>query len=123
LTLSDPQRPWSDVIVDYFVNASGNGLDARLTVTSLEGDSLAVFLSELADQFRGWSGTREWRSLEDQFRIEATWGNRGHVTLRVLLRPKAYDVPWDLNVDFDVEAGAEMQSLAGEVDNFFNAAL
>lgn len=99
-----------------------NGLLAKTPVTSLAGDSLDAFLSDIADQFRGWNGTRSWRSLEDQLRIEATWGSRGHVTLRVHLRPKVYEEPWNVTAAFDVEAGAEMQALAAAVSNFFRPA-
>jgi hypothetical protein len=121
LTLSNPDRPWSDDFVDYQVLVQGDGLSAETKVTSLAGDSLGQFLTDLAEEYRGWSGTRQWRSLEDQMRIQATWSSRGHVTLSVRLRPRAYDPPWDILVDFDVEAGAEMQSLAVEVSNLFNA--
>jgi hypothetical protein len=30
------------------------------------------------------------------------------VTLRVLLRPKVYDTPWDIAVDLDLDVEAEM---------------
>jgi Family of unknown function (DUF6228) len=123
LTLSTPQRPWNDMIVDYLVDLSGAGLQAQTMVTSLDGDGLPDFLDDLGERFRGWSGARDWRSLEDQLRIEATWLSRGHVTLRVRVRPKAYDTPWDLSVDFDVEAGAQMESLADEVASFFSGAV
>jgi hypothetical protein len=110
------------VVVDYLVDVGGAGLKATAVVTSLEGDSLAGYFADLAEKFKGWSGIREWRSLEDQLRVEARWGSRGHVTLTFRLRPKAYEVPWDLSVDFDVEAGAEMQALSVAMANFFDAA-
>ena len=44
------------------------------------------------------------------------------MTLTFRLRPKAHDVPWDLSVDVDVEAGAEMEALSVAVANFFEAA-
>jgi hypothetical protein len=122
LVFSAPQRPWSDEIVDYLVDVGGAGLEARAVVTSLEGDSLADYFADLAEEFKGWSGIRQWRSLEDQLRVEARWGSRGHVTLTFRLRPKAYDVPWDLSIDVDVEAGAEMEALSVAVANFFEAA-
>src|SRR5689334_12991557 len=122
LVFSAPQRPWSDVVVDYLVEVAGAGMKATAVVTSLEGDLLAGYFADLAEEFGGWSGIRQWRSLEDQLRVEARWGSRGHVTLTFRLRPKAYDVPWDLSVDLDVEAGAQMEALSVAMANFFEAA-
>jgi hypothetical protein len=123
LTLSTPQRPSNGPILDFLVDVSGAGLQAQTVVTSLEGDGLCDFLDDLGERFRGWSGVLDWRSLEDQLRIEATWLSRGHVTPRVRVRPKAHDTPWDLSINFDVEAGAEMESLADEITSFFSAAV
>jgi hypothetical protein len=116
---SAPQRQYDDVIVDYRVEVTAQGLSANTIVTSLGGDDLAGFLDGLAEHFTGWPGTRSWRSLEDQLRVEAEWGSRGHVTLLIRLRPRAYDPPWDLAITTVVEAGAEMQTLAREVASFF----
>lgn len=89
-------------------------------MTSLSGDALGEFLDGLAKNFAGRTGTRSWRSLEDQLRVEAEWGNRGQVTLLIRLRPRAYDPPWDPAITTVVEAGAEMQTLAREVATFFD---
>jgi hypothetical protein len=54
LTLSTPQRPWNDMIVDYVVDLGGAGIQAQTMVTSLEGDGLSDFLDDLGERFRGW---------------------------------------------------------------------
>jgi len=41
--------------------------------------------------------------------------------LRVHLRPTAYDTAWEVSVEFDIEAGAEMDALSTEVAHFFTA--
>jgi hypothetical protein len=83
------------------------------------GDGLGAFLDHLANNFRGWTGTRMWRSIEEQLRIEATWADGGHVTLRFLITPSIYE-RWEVAVSFTVEAGAEMQTLASETTRFFS---
>ncbi len=105
--------------MDYLVSVSGDGLEAEAAVTSLEGDMLDDFLGGLAADFRGWSGVREWRSLEGGFRIDATWANRGHVTLCIRLEPSGLGAGWEVSAEFDVEAGAEMEALSAEVAGFF----
>jgi len=119
--LSAPQRPWQDAVLDYLVSITGEGLEAGAIVTSLEGDSLDAYLSDLAERFRGWEGVREWRSLEGQLRIVAKWESRGHVTLRVHLRSTHHPDAWEASVGFDVEAGAEMVALSTDVARFFAA--
>ena len=121
LVLSGAWRPWRDAVVDYLVAVSGDGLEAEAGVTSLEGDSLEDYLSGLAADFRGWVGIREWRSLEGQFGIDATWANRGRVTLRFRLRPPGYAAGWEVSAEFEVDAGAEMEALSAEVAGFFAA--
>nr|WP_272952597.1 DUF6228 family protein [Kribbella amoyensis] len=121
LMLSAPQRPWQDAVLDYLVSITGEGLEAEAVVTSLEGDSLDAYFSDLAERFRGWEGVREWRSLEGQLRIVAKWSSRGHVTLRVHLRSTHHRDVWETSAEFDVEAGAEMDALSTEVAQFFAA--
>lgn len=75
LVLSAPQRPWQDVVVDYLVTVTGDGLDAMAGITSIEGDSRAEYFSGIAERFRGWYGVLEWQSLEGQLRAEANWTN------------------------------------------------
>jgi hypothetical protein len=53
--------------------------------------------------------------------MEARWANRGHVTLCVRLRSKVYAAAWEVSVEFDVEAGAEMEALSTDVVSFFAA--
>ena len=119
LAFSSPRHPYDDDMVEYLIEIESDGLKVTSPVMSLAGgDGLPAFLEGLADDFRGWSGVRSWRSLEDQLRIEATWSNRGHVSLHLRVKPSVYSV-WDLGALFTVEAGAEMQSLAADLARFF----
>jgi len=123
LCLREPVRPCADVIVDYLVEVQDSGLQVSLGVTSHSGDDLSGFLRRLAEDYRGWAGARQWRSLEDQMRIEASHDGRGHVTLMFRLDDRVYGDHWDLSVTFTVEAGAEMEALADAVEVFFASAL
>jgi hypothetical protein len=102
----------------------GSGLHAQITVSTFEDDGLTEFLRGLADDFRGWSGSRHWRSGNDQLRIEATHDGLGHVTLLFRLRDDLYPrgTQWDISIPFIVEAGAEMLALADAFEVFFAAA-
>lgn len=66
----DPSNPYlaADDMVEYVVQISGPGLTAEAPVMNLsgEGDGLLQFFEVLADEFRGWDGTRTWESVEHQ---------------------------------------------------------
>lgn len=123
LCIRQAVSPYADAIIDYLVEVRDHGLEVRVGVTSLAGDDLSGFLRELSVGYRGWEGIRQWRSLEDQLRIEPSHDSLGHVTLMFRLRERAYGDHWELSAPFTVEAGAEMMALADAVETFFvNAA-
>ncbi|HET7531631.1 MAG TPA: DUF6228 family protein [Nocardioidaceae bacterium] len=81
-----------DYVGEYLGSASAEGYRfGSPVVASLGGDDLPVFVKDLAERFRGWSGVRRWRSLEDQLNVEATWHEGGYVALRFHIRPSIYD--------------------------------
>lgn len=103
--------PGDEYINQYEVVVNADRLSASVPVISNpEGYGLPGFIQALSDDFRGWSGVRSWRSLEDQLRVEATWQSGGHVKLVFHLTPSVYD-SWTLSVEFVLEAGEELQTL------------
>jgi Family of unknown function (DUF6228) len=116
----DATNPWlaADTMLEYIVKVSGHGMVAEAPVMNLgDGIELPDFIQELAHNFRGWAGTRAWKSLEDQLHVEATWSSGGHVELRFRITPSVYD-PWAACVVVPVEAGAEMQALADTLGGY-----
>jgi len=107
-------------MVEYTVGLSGNGLTATASVLSLDraGSGLPTFLDQLAEDFRGWQGTRTWENPDHDLGVAATWSSRGHVELRWWLTPSIYD-RWSASVVIEVEAGAEMSALAHQLSAFF----
>lgn len=118
----DPSDPLyaSDDIVEYTVRVEGNGLSARAVLVSLDtgGFGLPRFIDGLADEFRGWDGTQTWENADHDLAVDATWSNRGYVSLDWRLTPSLYD-RWSVNVVVEVEAGEEMARLAGGLHRFF----
>lgn len=116
---SDPNLA-ADDMVEYTVRLSGNGLTAEALVLSLDaaGHGLLAFIEELAEDFRGWDGTRAWENADHDLGVEATWTTRGHVNLRWWITPSIYD-RWTASVVVEVEAGAEMSAFARDLSAFF----
>ena len=69
-----------------------------------EGPGISGFLADLAENWRGWTGSKSWGDLEGLIRIEATHDGRGHVSLDFDLRSSLYD-GWRVEATVPVEAG------------------
>ena len=83
---------------------------------------LADFFGELAGDWRGWSGVREWTSLESDLKIEAKHDG-GHVRLHVTLRqdwPHRGGGSWTVCVDLAVEPGEQLRRLADDIKDLAN---
>lgn len=104
-----------EYIARYRVEVSAEGLHAAVTVTdSVEGRLLPDFMDQLSNDFRGWTGVRTWRALEDQLLLSATWHSRGHVELVFELRPDTFR-PWSVTATTELEAGEEIRRVAADL--------
>lgn len=103
----------------FVVDFSADGMSASVPViVSAGGDQLVEFLESLAEDFRGWTGARHWRALENQLAIEATWQSGGHVLMKVTIRPHFGD-QWAVTAHFVIDAGSSLQRLASDFATFF----
>lgn len=113
--------------IHYAVEASAPGLSARvdeaLSAVWEPTPDLPAFLSGLAEDFRGWSGGRSWRSLERDLAITAVFRSGGHVGLTWILRPwPAKHGGWSTTVTTWQVAGEQMTALADDVHTFLHEA-
>jgi hypothetical protein len=122
--LHPPTDPYGDGYI-WAVRAEiyDEGMSAQTSVI-LAGEEvrLGTFFQRLADDWRGWGGARQWRSLEGQMEIDARHDGRGHVTLGVTLRRarQAYaDDAWSARAVFMVDAGEEMARVASDIHDLF----
>lgn len=111
--------PEDGYISEFTVTANADGLTATARVITPSGDGYGLpgFIRKLADDFREWEGVRSWRSLEDQLRVEATWRDGGHVSLRFHMTPSVYD-NWTVSMNFTLEAGEELCRLGEDLASF-----
>lgn len=78
---------------------------------------LAAFFAGLATDWRGWSGTREWVSLESDLKIEARH-EYGHVQLHVTVSQDRADWGnhgWQASADLTLEPGEQLSRVASEL--------
>ncbi|MGW5973883.1 DUF6228 family protein [Streptomyces sp. NPDC055186] len=119
LTRSFPEER-DDLMRDFLVTAQGESVRIEVMVRTWGGDGLAVFLAELAEEFRGWNGTRTWRSLEDDLTLAAEHAG-SHVRLTWGLHDRLPDDEWRFEMTTIHAPGEDMRHLAIEVRTFLEA--
>ncbi len=99
----------------FVVTLSATGLSVVRTVFVYRHSALGAYFSELADEWRGWLGTKVWESPENDLTINATSDAGRHARLRFVVRNgPLYD--WTASVDVEVDAGEEMAGIARDVE-------
>jgi len=73
---------------------------------------LAVFVESLTDDWRGWTGSRRWESLEGELELIAT--HDGHVRLAVTLRA-ANPSEWSATGTITIDPGEPLSAAARDV--------
>lgn len=122
-----PHDPYGD---GYACKAGTELHDAGMTAATLAQISgfvddrvtaLASFVEGLAADWRGWGGTRTWRSMDRQLALDAEHDGRGHVSFGVTLRaprPTWDHTAWSARSVIVLEAGEEMTRLAADLTHF-----
>ncbi|WP_420710939.1 DUF6228 family protein [Streptomyces sp. NRRL S-118] len=119
LTRSFPEVR-DDLMRDFLVTAQGESARIEVVVRTWDGDGLDVFLAELAEGFRGWSGTRTWRSLEGDLTLAAEHAG-SHVRLTWGLHDRLPDDEWRFETTTIHAPGEDMRSLAIEMRTFLES--
>ena len=113
---SDVVLEFSDVDGDYFrVSVVARDHSAMRDVYAYTDRSgIARLFSEAAQEWRGWSGSKVWESIEGELRLGLSADRLGHVTLEIRVRsdPGISD-RWQLESDLGLEAG-QLDRIAGE---------
>lgn len=94
----------------YHVIETSGDVAAAVT-TMFGGPGLGVFLTGLAEDFRGWTGERTWESFYGELAVSATHESRGHVRLRWRLASG----DWTLTTTTIADAGEDMRRMAADV--------
>lgn len=79
---------------------------------------LPGFFAELAADWQGFEGEREFLSLEGQLTITARHDGRGTVNCVVTLR-QPWPPGWSLEAELDLGAGAHLESISSDLASVF----
>jgi hypothetical protein len=113
-----------------FSELAGGFYRVTLSVSDVRGSCLVCdyepaaylrgFFRDLATNWRGWKGKKEWSSLEGELRLTATSDSVGHISLSVRIRSGPYPFDWSLSTTLLLEAG-NLEQIASQVDGFMAA--
>jgi hypothetical protein len=84
------------------------------------GTRLATFFRELADAWRGFSGTKDFGECDSQFSLSCVYDGHGMVRCRVRLSDGFAD-GWHTEATVALGAGAHLERLAGAIEGFVEA--
>lgn len=118
LTLSH-LRYEADDISRYRATLETSGLHATADVYSLGDGGLPGFFHKLAQEWRGWDGAEDWRSLESQLALSATSDRLGHLSLVVRVRPSAATEDWTAMATLQLDGGSSLERLTRQAQEFF----
>ena len=110
VVIGSPQA-LSDTYGRFPIRISAPGLSASgwIEYESWSGGAarLPAYFAELADAWRGWSGSRAWHDDGGMIKLSATHNGVGRVDLHVAITSQLYaDSPWTVGVDVPIEPGA-----------------
>jgi len=119
VTFCQPLRNSDGWLDSFVVRIEEPGLSAAARVENsgfIQGPE--VLFSEMAQNWRGWSGEKTWHALEGELELAATADSLGHITIRVQLRPTAGPDGWRVISHAYIEAG-QLESLCFRAAKFF----
>ncbi len=96
------------------MKARGQWVSIETLVRTWDGDGLDTFFSSLAEDFRGWEGARNWRSLERDLTISAEHCPGGYVHLAWGIHDRPPSEEWHFETTTVHATGEEVRNLAAE---------
>jgi hypothetical protein len=91
-------------------------------VIGANADGLAAFFNDLAEEWRGWAGTRQWDALEHGMSVHATHQGR-RVELVFVVRRDYKPDAWELRVPVLIAPGETLMRFASSLARSFPSKL
>lgn len=75
---------------------------------------LAAFFDDLAANWKGWEGEKQWHSVEHDFALNCTSNGVGHVAMSLTLKSGPYEDDWSVKAVIHIDAG-QLEEIALKV--------
>ena len=102
----------------YRVTLKTEAMTASLKVYAFEpsGEYCWRYFADLADNWRGWSGIKQWSSLEGEFKISSESDALGHIAMEITL--ESYG-EWKAQITAVFDAG-QLNDISSKIKSFFS---
>jgi len=112
LTFSEPAGE------SFMASLESVHFSGRVVVSTYHSGPPSLMFDDIARQWRGWDGKKEWAALEGQLRLTASSDLTGHIELLVIMRDYSDPAEWRLQATLLLEAG-QLEELARAVKKVF----
>ena len=121
LRLSEPKPPSVSYPVEYLrITLKDREIAASSSkIYIYEPFDMAAFFEDLAANWKGWEGVKEWASVEGDFALSCTSDGLGHVAMEVTLKSGVYEDDWCVKAVIHVEVG-QLEEIAAKVKQFLH---
>jgi hypothetical protein len=93
---------------------------ASTQVYAYGGRSPLELFEEMANEWRGWKGSKVWESLEGELALAATHDGLGTIMLKVRLAHLGSDFSdWEARAALELDAGTQLQNAVTTMRSFF----
>ena len=104
----------------YRVTLRENDFEASIRVYAFDpaDNGLPKFFAGLAQDWKGWDGSRNWSSLEGEFELICEHDRVGHATTIATIHSNPLGLGWTGIIRFNIAVG-ELDEIAEGVNRFF----
>ncbi|MCX6132041.1 MAG: DUF6228 family protein [Proteobacteria bacterium] len=86
-----------------------------------DAQELVLFFKEMANNWKGWSGVKAWKSIEGDLKFDAAHDNLGHIKLKIsLIRNQGEEDESKFVGNLKIELGS-LERLAADVEIMLNS--
>jgi hypothetical protein len=121
LVFSDAR--WTrDELSSFTASVEVEAMSATTQVYAYGGRSPTELFEDMASEWRGWEGSKEWSSLEDELALSATHNGLGTITLQVRLShlgSEGWD--WEARAALELDAGDQLERAVTSLRSFFSS--
>lgn len=117
IRLYHPDRDSQGNLHCFFVEVVSPTIQAHTRVYVYRSHDLVALFDELAGEWRGWDGAKEWESLEGELKLSCTTDGKGHVDIAIVVKESHYPESWQVDAIALVEAG-QLEDLARAAREF-----
>jgi Family of unknown function (DUF6228) len=115
----DTRMIFSDASGESFATVLESAqFSGRVLVSTYHSGPPSLLFEDMARQWQGWEGKKQWVALEDELRLTASSDLTGHIELTVVMRDYSGPADWRLQATLRLEAG-QLEETARAVKKVF----